>query len=323
LDKDYTTEPFTLASVNAQVGPGFDNIVHLRGISYSADGGGSWMGIDYVQLNPIPTPVFPWAAGKDDNDWPLGDGGGPNASFVQENGSINDLPGNPNSPEIAQQADNDYYFAGVYTNVIAGNGAYTPVGIVPRNEEAAERAFAGDDNDLRYHFNLPGTLQPTNLLSVTFDALNLDDPTDINTDPRYGIEVYFNNVLVQPEVIIRTNQLGVPHTTPEFTLASVNAQVGTGFDNILSLRGINYNAEGGGNWMGIDYVQLNGATQPAPRFMSPVVGNGRVTFNWTGTGTLQWAPSVLGPWTPITPAPATGYSEDIVPAQNRFYRLIR
>ena len=42
------TEPFTLASVKAGVGPGYDNIVTLRGINYSAEGGGKWMGIDYV-----------------------------------------------------------------------------------------------------------------------------------------------------------------------------------------------------------------------------------------------------------------------------------
>ena len=128
---------------------------------------------------------------------------------------------------------------------------------MPRNEEAAERAFAAADNDLRYHFNLPSTLKPTNQVAITFDAFNLDDERD--ADPRYGIEVYFNSVLVQPEIIIRTNQLDVDYTTPPFTLASVNAQLGPGADNIVSLRGVNYNAEGGGNWMGIDYVQLHAA----------------------------------------------------------------
>ena len=46
------------------------------------------MGIDYVQLDQdaevIPPPVFPWSVGRDDNGWPVGDGGGPNATFVQE-----------------------------------------------------------------------------------------------------------------------------------------------------------------------------------------------------------------------------------------------
>ena len=103
---------------------------------------------------PILPPELPWSVGMDDNGWPAGDGGGANTSFMQEAG-VNDLPGNPASPEVAQQADDDYYWAGVYSTVIAGNGDYTPVGLVEVNEEAAERAFAGIDNDLRYHFNLP------------------------------------------------------------------------------------------------------------------------------------------------------------------------
>jgi len=323
LDVDYMTEPFTLASVNAQVGPGYDNIVTLRGINYNADGGGNWMGLDYVSVDSMPQPVFPLAVGLDDDGWPIGNGGGPNASFVQENGSINDLPGNPKNREVAQQADNDYYFAGVYNKVISANGDYTPVGIVTRNEESAERAFAGSDNDLRYHFNLPATLSPTNQVVVTFDPFNLDDPSDVNTDPRYGIEVYFNNVLVQPEIIIRTNQLGVAQTTPPFTLASVNAQFGLGPDNIVSLRGVNYNAEGGGNWMGIDYVQISapGAGEP-PKFLPPTLSNGKLTLTWTGTGILESAPAVTGQWTTVSGNPASPYTVDVVLTETaRFYRL--
>jgi len=37
-------------------------------------------------------------------------------------------------------------------------------------EEAAERGFAGNDHELRYHFNLPNTLQPSDLLAVSFGA---------------------------------------------------------------------------------------------------------------------------------------------------------
>jgi hypothetical protein len=259
LNQRFTTPLFTLSSVNAAMGPGYDNIVTLKGINHSAEGGGQWMGIDYVQLNPpIPPPTFPWAVGKNDNDWPVGDGGGPNATFVQEAG-VNPLPGNPHSPEVNQQADDDYYFAGNYTTVIAGNGSYTPVGIVAANEEAAERAFAGDDNNKRYHFNLPASLSPTDKVAVSFDALNLDDSA--GGDPHYGVEVYFNGVKVQSEIVIHTPQIGQTYTTPAFTLASVNAGLGSGFDNIVTLKGINHSSEGGGQWMGIDYIQLNTASQ--------------------------------------------------------------
>ena len=117
--------------------------------------------------------MLPWSVGLNDNAWPVGNGGGPNTTFVQENGVLNPLPGSPTSPEVNQQADNDYYFAGVYSTVIPSNGNYQPVGEVPVNEEAAERAFAGADSELRYHFNLPSTLTSSNLLSVSFDPLSL------------------------------------------------------------------------------------------------------------------------------------------------------
>lgn len=327
LDVDRVTAPFTLASVNAGVGPGFDNIVTLRGINYNAEGGGNWMGIDYLQVDPMPQPVFPLAAGRDDNGWPVGNGGGPNATFVQEAGT-NVLPGNPRNREMAQQADDDYYFAGIYTSVIPANaifyGFYEPVGIVPRNEEAAERAFAGSDNDLRFHFNLPATLKLTDQVEITFDALNLHEDA-ANPDPRYGIEIYFNDVLVQPEIVIRPGDLDVDYTTPPFTLASVHAQLGTGPDNIVSLKGVNYNAEGGGNWMGIDYVQINpaGASQPL-QFLSSTISSGRLNLTWSGTGILEAAPAVTGPWTTVSGNPTSPYNEAVLANErSRFYRLRR
>src|SRR5687767_1963682 len=104
---------------------------------------------------------FLWTVGIDDNAWPLtGMGGGPNAVFVQEAGT-NPLPGRstdvPTTP-ASTSADDDYYLAGSFTMAIASvlsfYGDYMPVGDVPANEEAAERAFAGTDNEKRYHFNL-------------------------------------------------------------------------------------------------------------------------------------------------------------------------
>ena len=163
------------------------------------------------------------------------------------------FPEAPTSTEVAGGADDDYYFAGVYSTTIAGNGVYTPVGTVAVNEESTARGFAGTDNTLRFHFNLPGTLTPSHELSVSFDALNLDTGV---ADARYGVEVSVNGVLVQPQIIIRPAQLGTDFTTPRFTLASVNAQVGPGFDNILTLKGTNFSATGGGDRLGIDFVSL-------------------------------------------------------------------
>jgi len=214
-----------------------------------------------------------WTVGIDDapgpdNGWPVGDGGGPNTTFLQENGVINALPGSPMSTEVAFGADNDYYFAGDYSTVIpsveAFYGAYTPLGSVADNEEGAERAFAAADNDLRYHFNMPSTFGPNDLVSVTFDASNLDDPSATNTDVRYGVEVLINGIQVLPQVIIRPADLDFDYTSAQFKLSDVNIQTSAGADNIVSLIGTNFNNEGGGNWMGVDYVQLDAQVIPEP-----------------------------------------------------------
>jgi hypothetical protein len=60
---------------------------------------------------------------------------------------------------------------------------------------------------------------------------------------------------------------------------------------------------------------------PAPlKFLPPVVSSGQITLNWTGSGRLQWAPALEGPWSFITPAPASGYSQPL--GVNQFYRLL-
>lgn len=276
-----------------------------------------------VNTNPPTLPML-WTCGIKDNAQPTtGTGGGPNANFVQENGSINPLPGSANSTPVPQGADNDYYFAGDYSITIPSvtnrYADYTPLGTVAADEDSAERAFAGADNDLRYHFNLPTSLKTNDVLTVTFAEWSLDTG---HSDTRYGVAVYINGVLVQPEIVVRPPQLEVDYTTPPVTLASVNAQTGAGYDNIVSLKGVNYSADGGGSWMGLDYVQLNGGTPTvAVAFQPPVISAGNVALRWTGNGSLQWAPTLLGPWTTITPTPTSPYSEAIQPGQNRFYRL--
>jgi len=190
--------------------------------------------------------VTQWQLGAPLRGWPRdggADGGGPNVDFVQEAGT-NPPPGNPNSPANDQQADDDYYFAGEYP---------TPIGVVANDEIAMERAFAGTDNDLRIHFNLPASMSPNSTARFLVEPFNLDDN---GAPPRHGIEAYFNEVLIMPEVEVTSAGLNVILTSAEVSLGSVNAQFGPGGDNIIRLRGLNKNAEGGGNWMGMDYHAL-------------------------------------------------------------------
>ena len=145
---------------------------------------------------------------------------------------------------------------------IAGNGTYTPVGLVPANEEAAERGFAGAENELRYHFNLPNTLQPS-------DSGRGHLRRAQSGHQRLGSTLWRRGVCQRCAGRSRRSSFGPPNwikpiTTPSFTLASVNARVGLGPDNIVTLRGISYSTAGGGNSLGIDYVRLK-ADAPAAR----------------------------------------------------------
>ena len=90
----------------------------------------------------------------------------------------------------------------------------------------AER-FAGVDND-QYHFNLPESLQQTDR-QLSYDALNLHGDQD---DSRYGVEVYVDNVLVQPETVSPT-RLGQTYAA---VYSDVNAEVASGYDNIITLK---------------------------------------------------------------------------------------
>ena len=182
--------------------------------------------------------------------WKLGDVGTPwseplnGVSFVQE-AAVNDAPGDPNSPAVNQQADDDYYFAGAYP---------APIGTVATSEIAVERAFAGADNSLRMHFNLDGsTYDADTVAAFSFSPFNFH--TDGQADPRYGVIIDFNGTEILPETIVRPADIGLVTTDP-FTLGSVGAIFGDGGDNVLTLTGVNFNDDGGGNWMGINSHEL-------------------------------------------------------------------
>ena len=48
------------------------------------------------------------------------------------------------------------------------------------------------------------------------------------------------------------------------------------------------------------------------------MNNGQLTISWTGSGDLEWAPEVTGPWTAVTPIPTTPYSGNFSVATRAF-----
>jgi hypothetical protein len=57
------------------------------------------------------------------------------------------------------------------------------------------------------------------------------------------------------------------------------------------------------------------------QFNPPVLAGGSLTITWTGTATLQQAPSLNGPWTDTTPAPTGNSYTATIGSGNLFYRL--
>ena len=64
--------------------------------------------------------VTEWQLGRPGQGWapPVAGLGGPDVTFVREQGASNPRPGNPNNPAIDNQGDDDYYFAGTYPGTI-------------------------------------------------------------------------------------------------------------------------------------------------------------------------------------------------------------
>jgi len=60
---------------------------------------------------------------------------------------------------------------------------------------------------------------------------------------------------------------------------------------------------------------------PPLAFLPPAVADGKIRLEWTGTGQLLRASSLSGPWDPVVPAPSSSYEENLVPGENRFFRL--
>jgi hypothetical protein len=62
---------------------------------------------------------------------------------------------------------------------------------------------------------------------------------------------------------------------------------------------------------------------PPPRFLPIVLTGNQVRLDWTGTGQLQWAPNLAGPWTSFSPPPSPPCFDDVIPGATRFYRLVQ
>ena len=196
------------------------------------------------------------------NDSATFDGIAFNVSGVRET-TLQNLPGNPANAggldgDAARDVDDDYYFAGVYNNVVDG-GTYTPVGDVPVNESFYERALTAGDPNMRWHFNLPDTVAEGDNFTFTIDIHNMNEatPADISS---YDLTFWVNGTQIgemQPHLDVALSSA----QSWNFDLDDLGgaAQIGEGFDHYVEVRST---PTGSARWASLDYVQLEVSSDP-------------------------------------------------------------
>ena len=174
-------------------------------------------------------------------------------TFVQEGGAIqtNSLPGNQFSPATDQQGDDDFYFAGNYTNQVDGGAAYTPHGIVAATEAGIERAITNSDSTNRIHFNFQGSALPTDVFTVSFAMLDLDNGTN---GGQYDFALTVNGIALGNFSHTEAT-IGNAFTSDPFTLADVNGTAGAPDDNYVQLTASNPGTAA--RWSNFDYIQMD------------------------------------------------------------------
>ena len=180
--------------------------------------------------------------------------------FAQEAGN-NNLPGNPDNEPINQQADDDYYFAGAYNNQVDGGAAYIPVGIVASHERTLERAVTNGDGVNRFHFNFAGFHQPTDVFTVSFGMIDLDQGGGGTSPGQYDFTLSVNGVNLG-NFTHTAATINTPFVSDPFTLADVNGTAGADDDNYVELVATNPGTTA--RWSNFDYIRMDYTPVPEP-----------------------------------------------------------
>ena len=214
-----------------------------------------------------------WEIGPDDGtqdgngDATLGDttiynGTSLPGSGVQELGT-NVLPGNPANTGGAgatRDIDDDYYFEGDYSTVVDGSG-YTPVGVVGTRESFYERAITNGDPNMRFHFNVPASVLPSDILTYTIEFYNLSESTVI-PGSAYDLELWVDGTQIGGTQSHTVATINAPISW-NFSLADLGgvAQQGAGFDHYVEVRSTSV---GNARWASMDYTRLENTPVPEP-----------------------------------------------------------
>lgn len=173
-------------------------------------------------------------------------------SGVQEIGT-NTLPGNPantGGSGATRSVDDDFYFEGVYP---------APIGTVASREQYWERAITNGDPNLRWHFNVPASVLPTDTLTFSIDFFNLSE-SSVVAGSGYDLEFFVDGNQIGG---VQTHDVTTTTTaqTWDFTLADLGgtAEQGAGFNHYVEIRST---SQGNAQWASLDYVRLENTPVP-------------------------------------------------------------
>ncbi|MGC6565186.1 MAG: PEP-CTERM sorting domain-containing protein [Akkermansiaceae bacterium] len=196
-------------------------------------------------------------------------------TFVQENNNAADaLPGDPNSPATNQAADDDFYFAGLYTNQVDGGAAYSPLGLVTATEVAIERAVTGGDPSNRIHFNFSNIHTASDVFTFSFAMLDIND--NGTGTGQYDFDLFMNGVNIG-SASHNAGTIGTRFSSNPFTLADVGATAGADDDNYVEL--VANNGGSTARWANFDYFVLEYEAVPEPSsvtFLAALAGLGLI-----------------------------------------------
>jgi hypothetical protein len=152
-------------------------------------------------------------------------------------------------------------------------------------------------------------------------TVSADFTTDIIPDQWYHVAAtYEDNVamLYLDGQLIQT----VPDATAPTSITPAAVRIGANLAGGEGFPGIIDDVRIYGRALAAPEIVALATPAGAPEFLMPVLSNGQIILNWTGTGRLEWAAGVAGPWAEVTPQPTTPpYAENLVPGANRYFRL--
>lgn len=221
--------------------------------------------------------------------------------------------------------------SGVLAGLITADNTPTTVGLAMinrfngANENGTTLATAPFPTDATRD-SLYGNTEAFNTLTNIFPKFKL---TGLSADLGYTLTFFASRSGVGDN---RTTGYTVQGATAGF--AALNAA--NNVTNVATVPGIRPTAEGeitislaptaannnANHFTYLGVLKIQPVLAP-PSFTVKSISNGRITLDWVDGGRLESAPTVLGPWTAVEPQPAAPYSEDLVPGQNRFFRLVK